>query len=136
MGKLEQFKLRASEHGQSVVIYPFSAYPAGTYVDANSGYPDPESATYPGTVPGTTYATAVTLQAFVQMGTQGKTYKKQPQGEELPIDAMAYVPGDQVVTVRDKVVIGGENYEVMRIAEHQDGSTMIVKDCYLRKMTP
>lgn len=138
MGKLEQFKAHCAQHGQSITLYPFVANPSGTYLDTPSGYPDPESGGYPGAVPSVTYNTAVSLKGFVQpmvLKEQGGTmYVKGQHGEDVRIDLYAYIPGDQAVTVRDKLVIGGVNYEVMFIREWADGATVVFRRLDLEKM--
>lgn len=137
MGKLEQFKSRAAAHGQTITLYPFLANPAGTFVDVPSGYPDPESGTYPATVPAVTYGTAVSLMGFVQaipMAEGGESYVKTAQGENVPVDMLAYMPGDQAVTVRDKLVIDGVSYEVLQIREFKDGATVVMKRVELQKI--
>jgi len=139
VNKLELFKLRASQHGQSITLYSFLANPSGTYVDANSGYPDPESPTYPATVPGVSYATTpLTVLGFVQPPTagtvQGQRYHKTVAGEDIEIDLVAYLPGDQAVTVRDKLVVSAVNYAVVQIKDFSDGATMVMRECWLRKM--
>lgn len=139
MGKLELFKARCAAHGQGITLYPFVANPSGTYVDTPSGYPDPESGTYPGTVPSVTYGTAVSLKAFVQpfrwKDQGGQAYVKNQHGEDVPIDLQAFVPGDQAVTVRDKVVWSGTNYEVLRIRDWLDGAVVVYKLVEMQKMT-
>jgi hypothetical protein len=141
MSKLDAFKLRATQHGQSVTIYPFSANPSGNYVDPNSGYPDPEDPDYPGTVPGTTYGTAVAALGFVQPGrvgnqTGGQRYVKTAAGEDVPVDLVVYLAGDQAVTVRDKLVIDGVNYEVLQIQDFKDSATVVVREVALKRMVP
>jgi len=140
VNKLELFKLRASQHGQSMTLYPFSAHPSGTYVDSDSGYPDPESASYPAAVPSDAYGTAVTVLGFVQPPTGGRTqgqrYVKTVEGEEVAVELVAFLPGDQAVTVRDKLTIGGVDYAVLQIGDSQDGSAIIVRECALRKVVP
>ena len=138
MGKLEQFKARAAAHGQDITLYPFAVNPAGTYLDTPSGYPDPESESYPGTIPTVAYGPAVSLKAFVQPPARtregGEAYVKGAHGEDVAIDLVAYMPGDQAVTVRDKLVIGGASYEVMRIREYADGATVVMKMVELERM--
>ena len=138
MNKLDQFRARCAQHGQNITLYPFVANPSGTYVDTPSGYPDPESATYPGTVPSVTYNAAVSLKAFVQppqwKDETGEDYAKRVHGEDLPVFLRVYVPGDQAVTVRDKLVIDGTNYEVMSIQEWSDGAVVVHKVLELQKM--
>ena len=140
MSKLDAFKLRAAQHGQSVTIHPFSANPSGNYVDPNSGYPDPEDTDYPATVPGTTYGTAVAALGFVQPGgagnQAGQRYVKTAAGEELPVDLVVYLAGDQAVTVRDKLVIDSVNYEVLQIQDSKDSATVVVREVALQKMVP
>ena len=139
MGKLEQFKLRASQHGQDITVYPFSANPSGDSLDPYSGEPDPEDADYPATVPETSVGTAVTVKGFAQppsSGERGTRYVLSEHGEELPIDLVAYVPGDQAVTVRDTIVVSGTTYDVKRVMDYQDGSTVVFRECLLRKRTP
>jgi hypothetical protein len=139
MGKLEQFKLRARAHGQDITIYAFAANPSGDSLDPYSGEPDPEDADYPGTVPAVTEATAVTVTGFVQVprsGEKGTRYARSVQGEEVPVDLVAFVPGDQAITVRDRIVYEGVNYSVMQIGDFRDGSTVVFRECLLRKATP
>ena len=140
MSKLDAFKVRAAQHGQSVTIYPFSANPTGAFVDSNSGYPDPESASYPATVPGTTYGTAVAALGFVQPGgagnQAGQRYVKTAAGEDVPVDLVVYLAGDQAVTVRDKLVIDGVNYEVLQIQDFKDSATVVVREVALKRMVP
>ncbi len=139
MGKPERFKARCTAHGQLITICPFSANPTGTYLDTPSGYPDPESGTYPGTVPTVTYGTGVAVYAFVQPSRWkdegGQMYAKNQHGEEIAIDLIAHVPGDQSVTVRDKVVYLGVSYEVKQIRDWGDGSTIVYRQVELQKMT-
>ena len=138
MSKLDQFKARAASKGQSVTLYPFSANPSGDYIDTDSGYPDPEDADYPETVPEVTYDTAVTVTGFVQpptAGERGTRYIKTKHGEEIPVDLVFFCPGDQAVTVRDKIVYGGTNYEVRQIQEFRERSTVVFKEVLLEKMT-
>jgi hypothetical protein len=123
MTKLAQFKKRAAAYGQAITIAPFVSEPAGTYLDSNSGYPDPDSATYPAAVPGPTYGTPVTVFGFVQparTGAKGEEYVKTPQGEEVQVALVAYVPGDQAVGVKDLVTTGGATYWVARVGEHAE----------------
>lgn len=135
MGKLEKFKARAAEHGQAVTLYRFGAHPSGSYVDSVSGYPDPESAAYPATVPADSYGTPVTVQGFVQppwsLVRGGQSYERGLHGEELPVDLIFFGPGDVTIMVRDRLVISGSTYEVNRVTERKDGETAVLRTCYL-----
>jgi len=137
MDKLARFKARAAAHGQSVTLYPFLANPSGTYVNAQSGYADPESAAYPATVPTVTYNTAVTVTGFMQVRRSdvegGTEYRKVPHGEDIDYDRKFYAPGDQAVTTRDKVTYDGVDYNVARVTDWDDGTTEVVKVWYLKK---
>ncbi len=137
MGKLERFKARAAAHGQSVTLYPFLANPSGTYVNAASGYPDPESATYPATVPTVTYNTAVTVTGFMQTRRSdvfgGESYQKITHGEDIDYDLLFYAPGDQAVTTRDKVSWDGAEHTVQRTVDFMDGAVVVMRTWYLKK---
>jgi len=139
MTKLTQFKKRAKAHGQAVTITPFVSEPAGAYVDSNSGYPDPDAATYPATVPGPVFGAAVTVYGFVQparTGEKGEEYVKTPQGEEVQVALVAYVPGDQAVGVKDLVTTGGVTYWVARVGEHAELDDVVFRRVDLVKSVP
>jgi len=135
VNKLAMFKARAIKHGQRITVYPFVANPSGSYVDGDSGYPDPEDGAYPDTVPEATYGTAVEVIGFVQSpseGPAGEAYMRTVHGEQFPIDLIAYLPGDTALTVRDRIIIDNVAYDVLRIEEQKDASTVVIKKCFLR----
>ena len=116
--KLDAFKQRAAVHGQTLSVSAFVAWPTGTYVDDWSGEPDPDSATYPATVPGPTFATARTVNGFLQ--TNGKfreQYVRAPWGKDVQVDAVAYLPGDESVGLLDKITYAGGDYYVIMLAD-------------------
>ena len=118
MTKLEIFKVRAAQNGQSITIYAWASDPSGDYIDSASGYPDPEDDDYPETLPAPTYADAVTVSGFVQPATTregGEVYVKTSWGDEVLIALRAFVPGDQDVGEKDKIVVSGVNYWPARI---------------------
>ena len=129
LGHLERFKLRCSQVGRTITLYPFSAHATGAYVDAWSGHPDPDSASYPtGSQPGPTYGTGVTLSAMVQpLGTQdgGEQFIVLPSGERKAIDLVTYIPGDQAVTSEDKITVGSNTYWIGGLKEEYVGSTRV-----------
>lgn len=137
MDKLARFKARAATHGQSVTLYPFSANPSGTYVNAQSGYADPEDASYPATVPAVSYGTAVTVTGFMQTRRSdmvgGESYQKITHGEDIDYDLLFYAPGDQAVTTRDKVSWDGAEHTVQRVVDFADGATVVLRAWYLKK---
>lgn len=136
-GKLAAFKARAAAHGQDLTLYPFLANPSGAGVNAQSGYPDPESSDYPATVPTVTYGPAVTVRAFVQYPWSivrgGSEYRKEPQGEVLVVDLKILAPGDQAVSVHDKLVYGGTEYVINRITELSDGGETVYRTLWCRE---
>jgi hypothetical protein len=142
MTKLAQFKLRAAAHGQALTVYPFAAWPAGTYVDSVWTHPDPDHANYPASptaIPGPTYGTAVVVNGFVQPARQeekGEVYVEAVWGEEVKVALVAYIPGDQAVTLRDKIVVGGVSYWVARLGEHKDKATRVLWRAELTESVP
>lgn len=138
MTKLDSFKARADQHGQSITIYPFSAYPSGTYVDTYAGEPDPDSLTYPASQPSITYGTPATVKGFFQpqMTKKKDEFVKAPWGEEVRIDARAMVPGDSAVTHRDKFVVGAATMYVVQIAPWQDGALTVYTEVALTESVP
>jgi hypothetical protein len=140
VSKLTQFKARAAAHGQAITVYPFSAFPSGSYVDTWSSEPDPGSASYPSTQPSITYGTAVTVNGFFQppSGTEAKeeVMITAPWGDQVKVAARAYLPGDQAVQHRDKIVVGGVNYWVAGIAPWKDSTVTVINELQLVQSVP
>ena len=134
MSKLDRFKARAARWGQSITIHAWLSDPSGDYTDDPSGYPDPESDDYPDTVPEETYEDPVTVKGFVQPATTkdgGEQYVKTSWGEELQIGLRAFVPGDQDVAEKDKVVVASVEYWAARIQGFQDGDEVVYREVTL-----
>lgn len=138
MSKQDSFKIRAAEHGQTVTLYPFLAWPTGVYVDTYSGEPDPDHASYPATRPSPSYDTAVTLKAFFQprSTTKEEQYIRAVWGEEVRIDARLMVPGDQVVNHLDKVVFGSGTYYVAELAPWPEAGETVYTEAILTESAP
>jgi len=138
MNKREAFKARAAEHGQTVELYSFSAWPTGDYIDSWSSEPDPDDADYPATRPATVYASAVEVTGFFQPAGERRQDERirAPWGEEVSVDAVFYVPGDVSVTVRDKVVYGSSTYYVARAAPWYDSSLLVHTEIALTESVP
>lgn len=124
MTKAASFKRRVQTYGQDVTITPFTANAAGTYLDPASGWPDPESATYPATLPAPTYGTAVTVKGMVQPA-NGERFIETPDGQRIQIALHVYLAGDTVITHRDKVTVNGTVYRIGNIQPWKDGATMV-----------
>jgi hypothetical protein len=136
--KLDQFKVHASNHGQTVTLSPWSAWPSGAYSDPWSGEPDPDNVGYPATQPETTYGTSVSVVGFFQhwRANQEKRYVRTPWGEETEIMAIFFCPGDQTIAVRDKVVFGSETYWVTQLQEWRDGADLVHVEAILVQSVP
>lgn len=124
MSRQSQFKARCQKIGKDVAISPFSAWPSGTYVDTWANEPDPQSGTYPATRPTPTYGTAVTVKAVVQPAPKDEYFRK-PGGEEVAVNLVAFVPGDQSVGELDKFVIDSSEYWVAGFAEWKIGTETV-----------
>lgn len=115
--KLDLFKQRCLDHGQEITIAPWSAWPTGSYVDDYGGGPDPDNVNYPATQPSPAYGTSVTLDAFVQPVPTGKEILRAPWGEDVQARYTVYIPGDQAITVRDKITVSSVDYWIARIED-------------------
>ncbi|MBN1610367.1 MAG: hypothetical protein JW940_27310 [Polyangiaceae bacterium] len=139
MSKLDEFKKRAAAHGQDVTIHGFVSAPAGDYVDPYSGHPDPDDPDYPAAIPEPTYATAVTVKGFVQPARAqdgGERFVVASWGEEVKVAKVAYVPGDQAVGHRDKIITGGTTYWVAGLGEHDDQDATVMRRVDLTESVP
>lgn len=136
--KLDQFKQRATDHGQDITLYPFLAFPTGAYIDPWSDEPDPDSASYPASRPEPTYDTAVTVRGFWEYYQAGKhkEYLREVTGERINVVAIFYGPGDQTYQLRDKVVYGGESYWIAQLMPWLDGSDPVHTEIILEKIVP
>lgn len=134
--KAAVFRQRVLRHGQAVTRLPFSSDAAGSYVDADWGTPDPESATYPttGSPPGPVYGTAQTLRAFVQpeRGVEsGRRFVKTPLGDEVAAAARMFVPADTTLTFRDRITVDGLAYWVARVEDWREGGDLVYRLAWL-----
>jgi len=119
-------------------LYPFLNWPAGSYVETYSGEPDPDDAAYPATQPSASYDTVVSVTGFFQPASEKVKDSpiRAPWGEEVKVTAIFFCPGDQTVTVNDKIVYGSATYYVVALAPWQDGSTTVQVEVSLTESVP
>lgn len=140
---LAQFKSRTAKGGQVIDLSRFSNLPGGEYVDSLGGGPDPDSESYPASRPQTTYDEPVTLSAFVQPGwsrTGGKDGAEKKVtavwGDEVVVNWVVYVAGDQTIESRDKMTYLGEDFYVAAINLYSIDTTIVYKQAFLTRSIP
>ena len=122
MSKASVFKALVERVGENILIETFVAYASGTYVDDHWNAPDPDDADYPGsgTIPGPTYADAVTVKAMIQPVRQ-KTEREQlfetVQGQYVKATLRCFLPADIAITHRDRITVGSNAYWVASLEE-------------------
>lgn len=136
--KLDRFKARAAQIGQTVTLSPWVGWPTGGYTDPYSGEPDPDHASYPSSQPEPTYDTDVSVTGVFQhwRANQEKRYVRTPWGEEVEIMAIFFCPGDQTIAVKDKIVFSSETYWVTRLQEWREGNDLVHVEAMLVQSVP
>jgi len=122
MSKASLFEALVERIGEDILISTFEAYASGEYVDDDWNAPDPDDADYPGsgTIPGPTYADAVTVKAMIQPLRQ-KTEREQlfetVQGQYVSATLRCFLPAATEIAHRDQVTIRSKVYWVAALEE-------------------
>ncbi len=132
MSEATDFIEIVEEIGETLTLYSFSGYDAGSYVNAPWGAPDPDHVDYPatGTAPGIVYSAATSVTGIVQplkVQDGRKHLVTTPWGEQIEAKLRVYFDNTVTITARDRITYRSKDYWVAFEEWRVDGELVHTK---------